>query len=71
MAIRSRSKRLRKDAETLRDDARDLVEESLAHPAVDRVVEAIRERPVTAVVVTAAVMALGARLVGRARHWGD
>jgi hypothetical protein len=26
---------------------------------------------VTAVVVTAAVMALGARLVGRARHWED
>jgi hypothetical protein len=69
--MRNRTKRLRKDAEALRDDARDLVEESFAHPAVERVVDAIRERPVTAVVVTAAVMAVGARLMGRARHWGE
>ncbi|HEY4343153.1 MAG TPA: hypothetical protein VGN05_02295 [Parvibaculum sp.] len=71
MAIRTRTKRLRKDAEALRDDARDLVEESFSHPAVDRLVDAIRERPVTAVVVTAAIMALSARFVGRVRHWGE
>lgn len=69
MAIRSKSSRLRRDAQVLKDDARDIVEENSSHPAIDRVVEAIRERPVTAVVVTAAVMALGARLVGRVRHW--
>lgn len=71
MADRSRTRRLRKDAQALREDARELVGESLSHPAIDRVVDAIRERPVTAVVVTAAVMALGARLVGRTRHWED
>lgn len=67
----SRTKRLRRDAESLKDDARELVEEGFSHPAVERIVDAIRERPVTAVVVTVALMALGARMVGRARHFGD
>lgn len=67
----SRTRRLRKDAENLKEDARDMIEESFSHPAVERVVDAIRERPVTAVVVTVALMALGARMVGRARHFGD
>lgn len=67
----SRTKRLRRDAESLKDDARELVEDGFSHPAVERIVDAIRERPVTAVVVTVALMALGARMVGRARHFGD
>ncbi len=71
MTVRSRTKRLRKDAESLKDDARDLVEEGFSHPMVERVVDAIRERPVIAVAVTAALVTLGARLMGRARHFGD
>jgi len=67
----SRTRRLRRDAESLKDDARELVEDGFSHPAVERIVDAIRERPVTAVVVTVALMALGARMVGRARHFGD
>ena len=67
----SRTRRLRRDAESLKDDARELVEDGFSHPAVEHIVDAIRERPVTAVVVTVALMALGARMVGRARHFGD
>lgn len=67
----SRTRRLRKDAENLKDDARDFVEEGFSHPAVERIVEVIRERPVTAVVITVALTALGARMLGRARHLGD
>lgn len=67
----SRTRRLRRDAESLKDDARELVEDGFSHPAIERIVDVIRERPVTAVVVTVALMALGARMVGRARHFGD
>lgn len=74
---RSKTSRLRRDAEAIRDDvqelrndARDAIEETLSHPVVDRVIDAIRERPVTAVAITAALMFVGARLTQR-RHWEE
>lgn len=68
MAIRSKTTRLRRDAEALKDDARDLTKEALAHPVVDTVVNAIRKRPVTSVVVTAVAVYLASRIVNHARH---
>ncbi len=74
---RSKTSRLRKDVDAIkddvrefRDDARDVVEETLSHPIVDRVVDAIRERPVTAVLVAAAAVFVGTRLTHR-RQWEE
>lgn len=66
----SKTGRLRKDVDAIKDDARGVVEETLSHPVVDRVVEVIRERPVTAVLVAAAAVFVGTRLM-RHRQWEE
>lgn len=67
----SRTLRLRKDAESLKDGARNFGEEGFSHPAAERIVEVIRGPPVTAFVVAVALTAPGARILGHARHLGD
>jgi hypothetical protein len=65
MSTKRKVNRIRRDAEALKDDTRDLIDDTVSHPAVYKVVDAIRGRPVTAVVVTAAALLLGSRFTHR------
>lgn len=67
MNMRKQARRVQSDARALHTDTMDLLNEAISHPMVERTMHAIRRRPVTAVLVTAALVYLGSR-AGRGHH---